>query len=29
MSACQLENTEMQNALETLKSVIDEYLSNL
>lgn len=29
MSACQLEDIEMQSALDTLKNVIDEYMSNL
>lgn len=29
MSACQLENTDMQSALDTLKNAIDEYMSNL
>ena len=29
MSACQLEDTDMQSALETLKKAIDEYMSNL
>ncbi len=29
MSACQLADTDIENALETLKNAIDEYMSNL